>query len=61
MFEKTFFIKGAMTALDVWMVASLIFIIIAMLETTLVTWMYQNGDQKEAAVRYGILILLSSS
>jgi len=35
-------------ALDVWMVVSLVFIIGAMVETALVTWMYQNGEQNEA-------------
>jgi len=34
-------------ALDVWMVMSLLFIILAMLETVFVTWMYQRGEQNE--------------
>ena len=40
------------TALDIWMVMSLAFIIVAMLETVLVTWMYQKADQNEEAVSY---------
>jgi len=35
-------------ALDAWMVMSLLFIIVAMVETAFVTWMYQNGEQNEA-------------
>ena len=38
-------------ALDVWMVMSLLFIILAMLETVFVTWMYQRGEQNEVEVR----------
>lgn len=34
-------------ALDIWMVMSLVFIIVAMLETVFVTWMYQKGDQND--------------
>jgi len=36
-------------ALDIWMVMSLVFIIVAMLETVFVTWMYQKGEQNEAS------------
>jgi len=36
-------------AIDVWMVMSLIFIILAMLETIFVAWMYQKGEQSEAS------------
>merc|ERR1711990_1418029 len=34
-------------ALDVWMVMSLVFIVVAMLETVFVAWMYQKGEQGE--------------
>ena len=40
-------------AIDVWMVMSLIFIILAMLETIFVAWMYQKGEQSEASVSSG--------
>jgi len=36
-------------AMDVWMVMTLVFIIVAMVETAFVTWMYQNGEQKEVS------------
>ena len=39
-------------ALDIWTVMSLVFIIVAMLETVLVTWMYQKADQNEEAVSH---------
>ena len=37
-------------AMDVWMVMSLVFIVLAMIETVFVSWMYQKGEQSEAAV-----------
>ena len=40
------------TALDIWMVMSLAFIIVAMLETVLVTWIYKKMDQNKQAVSY---------
>jgi len=36
-------------AIDVWMVMSMIFIILALLETIFVAWMYQKGEQSEAS------------
>lgn len=36
-------------AMDVWMVMSLVFIVLAMIETVFVTWMFQNGESSEAA------------
>lgn len=36
-------------AMDVWMVMSLVFIVLAMIETVFVSWMYQKGEQSEAA------------
>ena len=56
-FQKTpsqpplFFLQVSyIVALDIWMVMSLVFIIVAMLETVFVTWMYQKGEQNEASV-----------
>ena len=40
-------------AIDVWMVMSMIFIILALLETIFVAWMYQKGEQSEASVSSG--------
>jgi len=36
-------------AMDVWMVMSLVFIVLAMIETIFVSWMYQKGEQSDAA------------
>lgn len=36
-------------AMDVWMVMSLVFTVLAMVETVFVSWMYQKGEQSEAA------------
>jgi len=36
-------------AMDVWMVMSLVFIVLAMIETVFVSWMYQKGEHSEAA------------